>query len=401
MLRFTYEAYDSSGGKVLGEIQSIDKTSAAKQLVDQHLVVVSLSEERESSQGLSLLTRRKVSGEQIEYLTTELSLLLNAGVTIDKGLDILRRNSTSSAQSRLVGHLHDAVRRGQPLSDAMTEREGVFSPLYLNLVKLGEASGTLPEIFSRLSADLKFQAELKGKVIQALIYPGVIFAVCVLCIFFVFNYIVPQMSGLFEGMPEIPFYTELLLSLSAWMINYQWYLLLFIILLIATLYTSSKNPSIAVRLDAFVARVPGVSGMILLIERVRFNTALAMMLGSGILIDRSLDMALGSIKNSEIRQTLIAARDQVKKGGQLSASLRNSPVFDDFSMSLVEVGEESGDLSSVFQEISIRARRDFETKVERMTSLLEPVLILVMGGIVGGVVVVMLLSIVSVNDVGL
>ena len=98
MLRFTYEAYDSSGGKVLGEVQSIDKTSAAKQLVDQHLVVVSLSEERESSQGLSLLTRRKVSGEQIEYLTTELSLLLNAGVTIDKGLGILRRNSTSSAQ---------------------------------------------------------------------------------------------------------------------------------------------------------------------------------------------------------------------------------------------------------------------------------------------------------------
>ncbi len=112
-------------------------------------------------------------------------------------------------------------------------------------------------------------------------------------------------------------------------------------------------------------------------------------------------MALGSIKSSQIRQTLVASRDQVKKGGQLSASLRNSPVFDDFTMSLVEVGEESGDLSSVFHEISIRARRDFETKVERMTSLLEPVLILVMGGIVGGVVVVMLLSIVSVNDVGL
>ena len=401
MLRFVYEAYDATGGKVQGEIQSIDKTSATKQLVDQNLIVVSLMRERESSQGMSLLAGRRVSTEQIEYLTTELSLLLNAGVTIDKGLGILRRNSTGIAQSRLIGHLHDAVRRGQTLSDAMTERKEIFSPLYLNLVKLGEASGTLPEIFSRLSADLKFQAELKGKVIQALIYPSVIFAVCVVCIFFVFNYIVPQMSGLFEGMPEIPFYTSLLLSLSAWMIDYQWYLLSGITLLIGALYTSTKNPSIAVRLDAFVARVPGVSGMILLIERVRFNTALAMMLGSGILIDRSLDMAIGSIKNSQIRQTLIAARDQVKKGGQLSASLRNSPVYDDFSMSLVEVGEESGDLSSVFQEISIRARRDFETKVERMTSLLEPALILVMGGIVGGVVVVMLLSIVSVNDVGL
>ena len=130
------------------------------------------------------------------------------------------------------------------------------------------------------------------------------------------------MSGLFEGMPEIPFYTELLLALSAWMIDYQWYLLFCIAALITALFTSSKNPSIAGRLDAFLARVPGASSMILLIERVRFNTALAMMLGSGILIDRSLDMALGSIKNSQIRQTLIASRDQVKKGGMFALLYR-------------------------------------------------------------------------------
>jgi type II secretory pathway component PulF len=401
MLRFIYEAYDVSGAKLQGEIKSIDESAAAKQLIDQNLIVVSLVKESESNEMGSFFSRNRVSAEQIEYLTTELSLLLNAGVTIDKGLGILRRNSVSPGQSRLIGHLHDAVRRGQTLSDAMAEREDVFSPLYLNLVKLGETSGNLPDIFSRLSADLKFQSELKGKVVQALIYPGVIFTVCILCIFFVFNYIVPQMSSLFEGVPEIPFYTAMLLSLSAWMINYQWYLLLCLILLFGALYSSARSPSMSAQLDTILAGLPGVSGMILLVERVRFNTALAMMLASGILIDRSLDMALGSVKNSQIKQTLVAARDRVKKGGQLSMALRNSPIYDDFSMSLVEVGEESGDLSSVFQEISIRARRDFEVKVDRMTALLEPALILVMGGIVGGVVVVMLLSIVSVNDVGL
>lgn len=401
MLRFIYEAYDVSGAKLQGEIKSIDESTAAKQLIDQNLIVVSLVKEPESNEMGSFFSRNRVSAEQIEYLTTELSLLLNAGVTIDKGLGILRRNSVSPGQSRLIGHLHDAVRRGQTLSDAMAEREDVFSPLYLNLVKLGETSGNLPDIFSRLSADLKFQSELKGKVVQALIYPGVIFTVCILCIFFVFNYIVPQMSSLFEGVPEIPFYTAMLLSLSAWMINYQWYLLLCLILLFGALYSSARSPSMSAQLDTILAGLPGVSGMILLVERVRFNTALAMMLASGILIDRSLDMALGSVKNSQIKQTLVAARDRVKKGGQLSMALRNSPIYDDFSMSLVEVGEESGDLPSVFQEISIRARRDFEVKVDRMTALLEPALILVMGGIVGGVVVVMLLSIVSVNDVGL
>ena len=401
MLRFIYEAYDVSGAKLQGEINSIDERAAAKQLIDQNLIVVSLVKESESNEMGSFFSRNRVSAEQVEYLTTELSLLLNAGVTIDKGLGILRRNSVSPGQSRLIGHLHDAVRRGQTLSDAMAEREDVFSPLYLNLVKLGETSGNLPDIFSRLSADLKFQSELKGKVVQALIYPGVIFTVCILCIFFVFNYIVPQMSSLFEGVSEIPFYTAMLLSLSAWMINYQWYLLLCLILLFGALYSSARSPSMSAQLDTILAGLPGVSGMILLVERVRFNTALAMMLASGILIDRSLDMALGSVKNSQIKQTLVAARDRVKKGGQLSMALRNSPIYDDFSMTLVEVGEESGDLSSVFQEISIRARRDFEVKVDRMTALLEPALILVMGGIVGGVVVVMLLSIVSVNDMGL
>ena len=146
--------------------------------------------------------------------------------------------------------------------------------------------------------------------------------------------------------------------------------------------------------------MPVFSGMIILIERIRFNTAITLMLESGILIDRCLEMAVGSVKNRQLQQGLTSAKDQVKKGTTLSSALRNSPVYDDFSMSLLEVGEESGELALVFGEISVRSRREFESAVERMTSLLEPALILVMGGIVGGVVVTMLLSIVSVNEVG-
>ena len=125
-----------------------------------------------------------------------------------------------------------------------------------------------------------------------------------------------------------------------------------------------------------------------------------MMLESGILINRCLEMALGSVKNQKLRQGLTAAKERVKKGDTLTAALRTSPLYNDFAISLIEVGEESGALGPVFSEISGRSRREFESWVDRMTSLLEPLLILVMGGIVGGVVVVMLLSIVSVNEVG-
>jgi type II secretory pathway component PulF len=208
------------------------------------------------------------------------------------------------------------------------------------------------------------------------------------------------MSGLFDGMPEIPFYTEMLLSSSEWVIRYQWLVFMGIFFASFLLMVGLRDPNKARRIDGLVMRLPGLSKFITLTERIRFNTAIALTLESGVLIDRSLEMAVGSVKNRQLKAGLILAKDRVKKGDSLSRALATSPIYDDVSLSLVEVGEESGELGAVFGEISSRSRREFESSVQRMTSLLEPALILVMGGIVGGVVVVMLLSIVSVNDVG-
>ena len=400
MKSFSYKAYDNLGAKADGGIEAADIGLAKAALSEQGLLVVSVAEDTSFTQELGFLSRRRVSAQELEFLTSELALLLNSGVTIDRGLAVIKRNSTSAPQARLVASLHDAVRRGESLSEAMAAESEVFNPLYVNLVKLGESSGTLPKIFSRLAEDIKFQSELRSKIMQALTYPAVIFFVCILCIVFIFNYIVPQMSGLFEGLPEIPTYTAFLLGASAWMINYQWFLLLGIVAAVGMLVTALKTAEGARRIDEALLMVPGIKNVFILVERIRFNTAIAMMLESGILIDRCLDMAVGSVKNQTIQQELKVAKERVKKGDTLSKALRASPLYPDFSLSLIEVGEESGQLEPVFAEISRRSRREFESWVDRMTSLLEPLLILVMGGIVGGVVVTMLLSIVSVNDIG-
>ena len=400
MKSFSYKAYDNLGAKADGGIEAADLDLAKAALSEQGLMVVSVTEDTSFTQELGFLSRRRVSAQELEFLTSELALLLNSGVTIDRGLAVIKRNSTSAPQARLVASLHDAVRRGESLSEAMAAESEVFNPLYVNLVKLGESSGTLPKIFSRLAEDIKFQSELRSKIMQALTYPAVIFFVCILCIVFIFNYIVPQMSGLFEGLPEIPTYTAFLLGASAWMINYQWFLLLGMVAAVGMLVTAMKTAEGARRIDEALLMVPGIKNVFILVERIRFNTAIAMMLESGILIDRCLDMAVGSVKNQTIQQDLKVAKERVKKGDTLSKALRASPLYPDFSLSLIEVGEESGQLEPVFAEISRRSRREFESWVDRMTSLLEPLLILVMGGIVGGVVVTMLLSIVSVNEVG-
>jgi len=400
MKRYSYRAYDASGTELQGKIEAADFADAKSQLANQKIMLVSMEEDIAISQGVELFARRTVTSQEVEYLTSELSLLLNSGITVDRALAILRRNSSSEAQARLIADLHDGVRRGENLADVMAGQSTIFNPLYLNLVRLGELSGTLPDIFSKLADDMKFQSELRRKIVQALTYPAVIFAVCLLCILFVFNYIVPQMQGLFEGIPELPRYTKILLGASQWVINYQWFVFFAFLAIGFAVLLGRKNPAISSKIDNFLVSLPLASGAVILVERIRFNTAIALMLESGILIDKCLEMAVGSVKSQALAQGLVSAKDQVKKGATLTSALRNSPIYNDFAISLIEVGEESGELSKVFGEISIRSRREFESAVDRATSLLEPALILVMGLIVGGVVVTMLLSIVSVNEVG-
>ena len=400
MKRYSYRAYDASGTELQGKIEAADFADAKSQLANQKIMLVSMEEDIAISQGVELFARRTVTSQEVEYLTSELSLLLNSGITVDRALAILRRNSSSEAQARLIADLHDGVRRGENLADVMAGQSTIFNPLYLNLVRLGELSGTLPDIFSKLADDMKFQSELRRKIIQALTYPVVIFAVCILCILFVFNYIVPQMQGLFEGIPELPRYTKILLGASQWVINYQWFVFFAFLAIGFAVLLGRKNPAISSKIDNSLVSLPLASGAVILVERIRFNTAIALMLESGILIDKCLEMAVGSVKSQALAQGLVSAKDQVKKGATLTSALRNSPIYNDFAISLIEVGEGSGELSKVFGEISIRSRREFESAVDRATSLLEPALILFMGLIVGGVVVTMLLSIVSVNEVG-
>jgi type II secretory pathway component PulF len=182
--------------------------------------------------------------------------------------------------------------------------------------------------------------------------------------------------------------------------NYQWFLFLGILFSVFSLIAAFKNPIVKVRLDEFMLKVPFIKGALLVIERIRFNSALTMMLDGGISIDKALELAAGSVNNRHIRQGLIAAKENIKKGAGLTESLGRSPIYPDFFLSLLEVGEESGKLAPVFEEIASRSRSEFESWADKMTSILEPLLILTMGGIVGSVVVTMLLSIISVNDLG-
>ena len=400
MALYSYRAYDSSGAKQDGQLEANDQALAIAQLKKQGLLPVEVSEVKESA-GSILSFNRKVSLEDLEFLTAELSLLLASGVRIDRGIDIIRRTKAKPALANLLGEMSQSIKKGKSLSETARQHPEIFDGLYCNLIELGEASGNLVEIFDNLAKDLKYRRDLQRKIISSLTYPAVIFCVCILAVLAIFNFIIPQMASLFSDPESLPWYTRAMLGASDWMQNYQGALFVGLLLGGIGIASIAKQPAVQSWWQGLLLKLPLVRGAVITVERIRFNSGLSMMVKAGVPIDQALSLSAGNIKNLQLRREMEIVRQKVKRGSALTPALKQTSLYPAFFVSLLEVGEESGNLERVFEEVASRSRQEFESWTERMTTLLEPLMILFMGGMVGGVVVTMLLSMVSVNDVGL
>lgn len=399
MAVFEYQGFDSKGTQLNGSVEADSVESAKVKLRSDGVIIKRIAPERKNSAALSLFETDAVSSEEIEFMTAEISLLLESGVKIDKAVDILKRTKSSKGLKKVLEKLSSGLRKGTPLADVLVDFPEVFDSLYINLIRIGEETGQLAQIFQGLSKDLKFRRELKKKIIQASTYPMVILAVCVICVFGIFNFIVPKMSTLFSGVADLPVYTEIMLATSAWVQNYQIYLLALPIGLFMFVKWASKQANVVIWWHRNALSIPLIGSMTVQIERIRFNSSLALMLDAGMPIDKAMELSIGNINNSVLKRELKIASEKIKAGAKLSSTLQHTAIYPPFFASLLEVGEESGQLSIVFDEITNRSRNEFEDTTQKMTTIMEPMLILFMGLIVGSVVVVMLLSMVSVNDV--
>lgn len=400
---YRYEGFDSSGGRVNGNVDAASVDLAMQELRSRGVMPSSVSPADASGDWRSALglNRSKVGLADVEFMTAELSLLLDSGVRIDRAVGILQRAGKSPATSSLLGAIASELKSGRQLSDALAEHPEVFDKLYVNLVALGEAGGKLPDVFRRLAEDLRFQRELRQKVLSAATYPLVVASVCVIALLFIFNFVVPNLESLFSDASELPWYTSALLGASEFM--QRWQLLVFaaVIAVAAAVWRYRRSPAVVDFFDQILLEMPGLRDALSMVERIRFSSGLGLMLEADLPVDRALTLATGNIRHGLLRREMTAAVDKIKRGEQLSKALRQTRLFPDYFASLLEVGEEGGELSRVFTEIARRSRDAFSAWALRLTTLLEPLLILIMGLIVGGVVVIMMLSITSITDVGI
>ncbi|RHW74868.1 type II secretion system F family protein [Colwellia sp. RSH04] len=397
-MRFTYQAIAKNGSKISGVCSAESKEQAIANLSKSGSFVTKINAANSGKSYVSYSA--KVSTDDLEFLTSELSILLNNGIKIDKALSMLGKVKHGSAVGDIISGIADHLAKGGSLSEAFEQYPQYFSSLYINLISIGEKTATLKGVFAELAKDLKFKGQIKKRLTQALIYPSVILFVCIASILFIFNYVVPSMGSIFEGRENIPFYTQFILDASDWLIAYQFNLLLVVIAIVFILVKLWQQPEFKNRMQKLLMNMPYVGQVYLEVERVNYTSAVKLMLKSGLKINQALEHAIGNLANEEIKRELEFSVSELKGGGRLNEVLSGSKLFPNYYQSLIEVGEETAELESVFTEIVERSKNAFEAKVTQMLNLLEPLLIVVMGLVVGGVVVTLMLSITSVNEVG-
>lgn len=395
---FDYLAVDQQGARHKGSLEASDKVAASQKLEREGLHPIELTE-LTNTKSWSDYFSTSVSLDELEFFTSQLALLLESGVRVDKGIDIIYQSNAHPALSKLLSKISAGLKKGMSLSEAFSEHKSLFGPLYISLLKIGETSGNLPEVLKRLSADLKFQKELKSQISQALTYPSVIMMVCIAAVYFVLTFIVPKMSGIFTDLSLAPWYTQAIIGVSNFFVENEVYIIGGIVIALIALSYAFKQMKFKNWLYVNAAKLPGVGGIIITAERIRFASSMAMMLEAGLPLDTTLELTSNTLKHADFKRDAKQALTQLKSGKQLSFVLSKTRIFPEFFLSIIKVGEETGNLPRVFDEVASRSRVDLDVVIKKLTTMLEPIMLIFMGGFVGGIVISMLMSMVSINDV--
>jgi general secretion pathway protein F len=394
MQTWEFDAVDENGAKIRGRLRALDEIDALhavrqRRLVPLKVKVVVIEKS---------LFNRVTSGE-LEQLTTEIALLLRNGVQLDRALDMMTSTNPNPVLAALLSNMTEDVRSGSSLYKAFARYPQFFDDLYCEMVRIGEETGKLSDVLQKVASNLKFQNELKSKVTQAMVYPAFILAVCFVAILAIFNFIVPSMSGLFANMRDLPSYTVFLIETSHWMQQYQGYLLGALAGLAAYIMSQRSKPGFKKVFFSVLRRLPVLKNGMMLNERIRYVSAMHLMLSSGLPLAQALKLAIGMLNDPRFQSQMFRVKEDVSQGRMLSEALSLTELIEPVALSLIRVGEESGCLDVIFYEISERSRWRFEQWALKLTSMLEPLLIIVMGAMVGSVVVTMLLSVVATTDV--
>jgi len=399
---FAYKAVNSLGETEEGVRDAIDEQQLIAALqTDGYIPIRVVPAGAKSFLGLRLgIKQSKLSQKDIALFTGELATLLESGLPLDKSLLVLIDLTEDNERvTKLIGRVLEKVKGGATLADALEKQSGVFSKFYLNMIRAGEAGGSLGEVLARLSEYLERSRELKETVSTALIYPAILLIMSLASLFVMLTFVVPQFSEMFASAGKaLPVSTRIVVGLAGWLQSYWWALVLGVVSITGYMNLQLADPVKKKRWDGRFLKLPLAGTIILNKETANISRTLGTLLGNGVSILAALVIVRETVDNLVLAAAIQDTEEQLKQGKHLSDALMEKGIFPKMAMQMVKMGEETGRLEEMLLRVATIYDKQLSVAIQRMLALLEPVLIISLGLMIAGIIVSILLAILSVND---
>lgn len=402
MRRFDYSAIKANGERVSGQIEAANRSAVVELLQNSDNFVVDVRETKGNARsGLSLRSgaRQSASSTRITAFTRELGMLLGAGLPLATALSLMSTDDSSKAMSKLVLDIQSALHDGKSLHEAISAFPKLFPADYRGMVKVGEASGQLPQVLQRIASGREQDEKLRGKLLSALIYPVLLLFVGVGAVALMLGMVVPRFKGmLLNANAKIPDETQLLISLSDWLIENWAVALAAVVALIVTTIWAFRTNVVRQRVDVILLALPLTGQMMQYATTVRFCRTMGTLLESGVELQQALKMTGPMFEGRQMSLVIDQAYEALRKGQDFSAPIEKAGLLPKVATNMLRIGQETGDLAASALRLATLFEDKLEMAMQRFFIILEPSIIVLVSIFVGGVIMSIVGAVVSVND---
>ncbi len=384
-MKFSYTATTKDGRTVSGTAEATDRSSLVGTLSKQglHPVIVKLESTKTGKKGRG----KKVKIKELVIFTRQLSTMISAGVPLTRALSTMQTQTESKYFKEVVGIITKDIEGGMALGDAFAKYPNVFSEVYVNMVRAGEAGGILDEILKRLAAQVEQDASMRKKIKSAMTYPIVILSITIIAFFGIMIAVIPKIAKILNdlGGPDakLPIYTQIMLDMSAFMQSNAVLVAIVSFGLVYGIRRYIKTPAGKYKFHGLLLRIPVLKGIVTKIAVARFARTFASLMGAGVSVLDALEVTGGAIGNKVIEAELKAAAKEVKNGKQLSEPIGESKHFPPIVAQMLAVGEETGQIDTILVKVADFYEEEVEVMIDGLSALIEPLMIVVLGSIVG------------------
>lgn len=400
MSSFYFKAVAADGKLRTGSLAGESDKAVARELRKQGLTPVYVGVEQKKGFELTLPDFTRGRHRDILFFTQELSTLLNAGVPLDRALTITSELTERPRFRTVVLDVLRLLKGGKSLADSLAAHPKYFGDLYVNMVRAGEAGGALAAVFDRLAEFERSRDELRGYIISSMTYPGLLVLVGLASVLVLLNFVVPRFASVFEeSRMKIPLPTQIMLDMSKIVQAYWLPATIAVVCLALAFRAYIRSDAGKMWWDSLLLKVPLLGDAVRKAETARFARAMSTLVANSVPLVQSINISAAILNNRKMAGSLEGVSLGVKRGEGIAAPLRRSAAFPALAGHLLSVGEETGRLDQMFARMADIYEADTKTAIKRFTSLFEPMVILVMGLMVGGLILSMLLAITSINEV--